>query len=384
MLARAFPHPTVNVLPQPLAEAVLLPRLSTALARASRRLASVRWPLAMPARPCRVSLSQRAAAVPDDAMLRLPLQCFGARAELALDARSQQLLTGEADIAALPASLRGVLVADALGGLQHALTRRAGESWRWLASTEGDATRSEEPALQRLWFRLQPGDGGAPGEAGLAFDADAAWERIAALAAVPPATWPGPTRRMQDVWRLPLRLTLGRTVLPLTDLRQVRPGDIVAVVDWQGDGDVVMARLAAGCGVAWRVAINQSTVTVRDAEEAPMDTATAAASAALDPGAPERVAAAPPGIVPAPPDTLAVERLAQLDVALRFEIGGLAISLAELARVGPGYVLELGEPLTRCEVSILCQSSLLGKGELVAVGERLGVRVTAFAAGDDA
>ena len=76
---------------------------------------------------------------------------------------------------------------------------------------------------------------------------------------------------------------------------------------------------------------------------------------------------------------LPIDRLDALEVTLRFEVGELQLSLGELKNIRAGHVFELGQPLNRSPVRILAHGNLLGKGYLVAVGDRLGVRVSEFA-----
>jgi type III secretion protein Q len=76
---------------------------------------------------------------------------------------------------------------------------------------------------------------------------------------------------------------------------------------------------------------------------------------------------------------LPLDRLDHLEVNVRFEVGDLSISLAELRSVQPGHVFELAHALSRSPVRILAHGNLLGRGHLVAVGDRLGVRVSDFA-----
>ena len=71
-----------------------------------------------------------------------------------------------------------------------------------------------------------------------------------------------------------------------------------------------------------------------------------------------------------------------LEVELRFEVGDVAVPLAELRAVKPGYVIELPQPLKQSEVRIVVNGNRIGTGTLIAVGNRLGVRVATFAAGD--
>jgi type III secretion protein Q len=77
-----------------------------------------------------------------------------------------------------------------------------------------------------------------------------------------------------------------------------------------------------------------------------------------------------------------LESLEGLEVTLRFEAGQLQLPLRELGQVKPGHVFDLGQPLTQSVVRIVAHGSVVGKGQLVAIGEQLGVRVIEFAAGD--
>lgn len=61
-------------------------------------------------------------------------------------------------------------------------------------------------------------------------------------------------------------------------------------------------------------------------------------------------------------------------LTLNFELGQRWITLAELKQIGPGYVFDLDlspdEP-----VDLVVNESRIGRGEIVSIGERLGVRV---------
>ena len=73
-----------------------------------------------------------------------------------------------------------------------------------------------------------------------------------------------------------------------------------------------------------------------------------------------------------------IDRLDALEVSLRFEVGDLEVSLGELRNIRAGHVFELPQPLNRSVVRIVAHGNVLGRGHLVAVGEKLGVRVTEF------
>ncbi|APG93794.1 type III secretion system cytoplasmic ring protein SctQ [Sinorhizobium americanum] len=74
------------------------------------------------------------------------------------------------------------------------------------------------------------------------------------------------------------------------------------------------------------------------------------------------------------PSSEELEPLADLPVELVFEIGRAEFPLKELARMGEGTVLH-ASPSLSSPVNILANGRLVGKGELIRIGEGLGVRV---------
>ncbi len=74
------------------------------------------------------------------------------------------------------------------------------------------------------------------------------------------------------------------------------------------------------------------------------------------------------------PSSEELEPLADLPIQLVFEIGRAEFPLKEIARMGEGTVLH-ASPSLSSPVSILANGRLVGKGELIRIGEGLGVRV---------
>ena len=64
-----------------------------------------------------------------------------------------------------------------------------------------------------------------------------------------------------------------------------------------------------------------------------------------------------------------------LEVRISFDLGQLTLTLAELQNIRPGYSFELDLPADG-RVRITCGAQLIGRGELVQIEDRLGVRVT--------
>ncbi|BEU26795.1 type III secretion system cytoplasmic ring protein SctQ [Paraburkholderia sp. 22B1P] len=72
-----------------------------------------------------------------------------------------------------------------------------------------------------------------------------------------------------------------------------------------------------------------------------------------------------------------------LDLPVQFEIDSVALPLAQLAALRPGYVIELAAPVLDTPVRLVTHGQTVGHGEIVCVGEHLGVRITRMAyAGD--
>jgi len=66
--------------------------------------------------------------------------------------------------------------------------------------------------------------------------------------------------------------------------------------------------------------------------------------------------------------------LDQVPIRLVFEIGRLDVPLAEVRRLGPGYVLPLAKP-SESAVDIVANGRRIGHGSLMKIGDSVGVRV---------
>ena len=74
-------------------------------------------------------------------------------------------------------------------------------------------------------------------------------------------------------------------------------------------------------------------------------------------------------------DPNAADAADQIPVNLDFDLGNLAVPLGELASLKPGYVFELPNSLDSVRVVIRANGTRVGHGELVAVGDVLGVQL---------
>lgn len=74
--------------------------------------------------------------------------------------------------------------------------------------------------------------------------------------------------------------------------------------------------------------------------------------------------------------------LEQIPVNLNFEIGSARLNLSEVSQLQPGYVFELSETTTDQPVRVIVGDQEVGRGELVSLNEKLGVRLTHWQGND--
>ena len=82
------------------------------------------------------------------------------------------------------------------------------------------------------------------------------------------------------------------------------------------------------------------------------------------------------GAPAAAPDPDAASR--KLPVEVAFEIGRMQLPLGKLAELQPGYVFQVPAQLEGANVTIRANGEAVGQGELVSVGDTLGVRLLSW------
>lgn len=155
--------------------------------------------------------------------------------------------------------------------------------------------------------------------------------------------------------RLPLKVEAGEAWLSLAELRSLQPGDVV-MLDTRSDGSV---RLLLDEHMQARAALDGHTLTlleqptgVNPMEEQPMnETGTG------------------PGL-----DT----HLDDLPLKLVCQAGSVELSLAQLRELGVGSLLAL-TPGHQDGVELMVNGRRVGHGQLVKIGDGLGVRLLGFA-----
>lgn len=306
--------------------------------------------------------------------------------ELGLSPLAESLLLGERQPRLLPLALRYALVADALADLVPGLEAALGHPFEWTppvgTGSLGGATPHPTPqphaglsAGPAAFFSVAPPGQKSQCALHLRLESGATAELLKGMQPTAPAG-PGAAGAASalDALRLPLDFEIGSTRLSLKEMHSIRRGDIVGIERWRAAGPAIgVAVLVGGARLdALEAVANGNRITVETRKDPAMGIDNAPPQSGQDGFA----APAPPTEAAAPSP---LSRLDALEVALRFQVGELSISLGDLKSVGPGHVFELADPLNRSTVRILAHGNVLGTGHLVAVGDRLGVRVSEFA-----
>jgi type III secretion protein Q len=344
-----------------LSESTLLPRLDASLQRALNRVHDDSVPLRFSCGGTdgELRLTYYKTPLPGLVMWARHRFMLGSHAGvLCMDGVGLSQLLRERRAELLPAQLRTVLLADALQHVVHALEESTRLRFEW---TPGDAPdlSAREDAIGFEWR----------GRDGALLRGLAAFDDARSLEAVLPAF----TRRSRiqspllDKLRMPLRFEVGSTTLPLAEVRGIVPGDVIGIERWTSAGAALHVSTRVGGLHGMRLAgrADGTRITIDSIGETPMHTDELSAT----------------GLSEADAAGLPLTRLDALEVVLRFEVGELSVSLGELRNLRPGHVFDLEQALNRSTVRILAHGNVLGKGSLVAVGERLGVRVSDFALG---
>jgi type III secretion protein Q len=357
-----------------LGQARTLPRADAANVRALNRLYAAAPQHGVAARGVSYRLAwQHDAAVGHTTRDRYSFRLGAHVGHLAMDAPSMQVLLGERRIDLLPRDLRYILLADALHPVVDALEKALRLHFEWQpseAEARGARETREQPLLhcdpeRAAFFVATPSDGGAMLRGFVQFDDAATLDAL-----VPAATGLRHAARTGDAFdalHLPVSFSLGSTPIQLREISSIRPGDIVGIEQWSSSGAaiVVTAELGGPAGLHLSALAEGSRITVQQSR-----------NSAMKPDMPADPANTADNV------NLPIDRLDALEVTLRFEVGDLSLSLGELKSIRAGHIFDLAQPLNRSPVRILAHGNVLGKGYLVAVGDRLGVRVSEFAPGE--
>lgn len=288
---------------------------------------------------------------------------------LLLEPRAERALIGDGADDAVPDAIRCALVADALAPLAATLEQATRQTLSLSAPEPGEASASTPPDTDAtesgspLRFVLGVPDGTWFAHGALLFD-DPRYLVLACPAPPPPPTLDA---RDFDALPVPLGFRLGSTRLTQRELASLEYGDIIAIGQWKsaGAGLVCRATTPGTPGLALGARVLGARITIDDiqtTEAAPMNDFTSPEPP--KDGDQSGAGSAKPNVLDA------------LEVDACFELERRTLTLAQLKAMQPGFVIELDQPLNQSVIRILANGMEVGTGHLIAVGNKLGVRVS--------
>lgn len=339
-----------------------LPRLTRAEAKAADLVARRRLPLRLPSAvgPLRVSFSSEADAVWDGRWGRVDVAIGGRAAALFLPYEViEGVIAGafpDLDLDDIGAEERALLCESLESGLVEALSPGAWAPLTLAAVAPVEAPEAGPDAGPDALRFLVASAGGASIPAILRCH-PVERERIRrAMAAAPPA------REPFAGLCVPVAFRCGQTRIPLGELARLEPGCGIlfdeTTLGFQKIVAVTAERFAQTC--TWQ--------TIKPALDGPLlKPADLTARNYL-----ARAALSDNVTDPAEESTASLD---EVPIHLVFELGRTEIPIASLESLAAGYVFDLNKPLGQ-SVDIIANGRRVGAGELVRIGDGIGVRVT--------
>ncbi|MBV8584735.1 MAG: type III secretion system cytoplasmic ring protein SctQ [Verrucomicrobia bacterium] len=286
-------------------------------------------------RNLQVKLEPRAATVAGDLTFVLDVNGH----ELAVSAPPAPLIQLNSelmgiDVTDVPSDLLAALVEACLDPLVG-LLQKAGIK---LAVKGINRACASEPGIR--WFLS--GEDGAPLVAGQF------WGDLPALEFLLQIWRQAPLVPLRNLAELPIHISLecGHLALTADELGQLEPGDLLLaeLISRPTEGEVRLQIYEQTFALAsWK----NHLVTIN------------------------RMSSEPPASSVNPSQASTVETI---PVRLSFSLGDTSLTVRELSSIQPGYVFEVPNP-GNGQVSIYANGKLFGVGEIVELGERLGVRI---------
>ncbi|WP_316673294.1 FliM/FliN family flagellar motor switch protein [Ralstonia chuxiongensis] len=276
----------------------------------------------------------------------------------------------------VPHAIFCALAADTLGNVSRAVEAQLRQPVRWQPELSMQPT-AVWLAQNAVSFSVCTDEGAARGSGAIAMDDLAGWQRWQqALEEAPDADTPHaaravPTPQWMERLAIGVRFMIGQTQLRASELRGVAKGDIIAIEKWTSRGAALeCVGTVPGIptlGIAAHALGKQIMVdAVRHTERDMPDE--------RNPAKPVQAKGLPGAATAGAP----VASFDDIEVLTTFELAEQALPLHVLRNLAPGQVIELEQPLNHTTVQIRANGSLVGSGQLVAVGNRLAVRVSAF------
>ena len=276
----------------------------------------------------------------------------------------------------VPHAIFCALAADALGNVSRAVEAQLRQPVRWQPELSMQPT-AVWLAQNAVSFSVCTDEGAARGSGAIAMDDLAGWQRWQQVleeapdADTPRAARAMPTPQWMERLAIGVRFMIGQTQLRASELRGVAKGDIIAIEKWTSRGAALeCVGTVPGIptlGIAAHALGKQIMVdAVRHTERDMPDE--------RNPAKPVQAKGLPGAATAGAP----VASFDDIEVLTTFELAEQALPLHVLRNLAPGQVIELEQPLNHTTVQIRANGTLVGSGQLVAVGNRLAVRVAAF------
>ncbi|MEM9280426.1 MAG: type III secretion system cytoplasmic ring protein SctQ [Verrucomicrobiota bacterium] len=312
---------------------VAVPKISSEVAKLESCLATLAGeiPLTLGGEMRSVRLSAEREARGNSGVC-LPLSLDGKLVSLQLAGevltKQQQAEAGIVDFEALPADLAALFIER---HFSEDLDRFERWSGRKLSSTSRSADEIEIP------FTVSGGIGGT-----ICAEEGAAELLLEIFKRLP--------RAETDLSEqsISLSIELGRTSLSLADLEPVTSRDVILIEQ----GPEILSgkvELRPSPDLLFKATLSETQITINEI----MNT----------------------GTDEPPHEEDAKIEVGEIPVELVFELGRQQIVVSELSQIQPGAVLPLEDPIDAAVVTIRANGRVFGKGELVQVGDRIGVRL---------
>lgn len=193
------------------------------------------------------------------------------------------------------------------------------------------------------------------------------------IEAMPPPEWRNRLSRLE----LPGSAILGRRTYAAGTLAALEPGDVLLrclfpslSAEWTAPGESAPApaSIVAAWGARGHVRIHVPAALDRQSIHVSQEPFMTDELGAM-PSDPSRIA----------PTDAAPVSLGRVELPVQFEIDTVALPIEQLASLGPGYVVELPIRAADAQLRLVVHGQTVGFGELVTVGEQLGVRIVRMA-----
>ncbi|WP_414695639.1 type III secretion system cytoplasmic ring protein SctQ [Paraburkholderia sp.] len=306
-----------------------------------------------------------------------------------IDPSAEVAWLGDAADPSVPAVLRAALLADLCAPLITALQALTRQRVELLPpAAESDASLAPHPegangagasrlrsAPATLRFELRRSDNDWFCHGALLFDAP---DALGVFFAAPPQAGgsfaPSRTVAAQKnasafaALPVPLAFELGRTSLTAQELADVLAGDIIAIEHWRAEGQNLLCVAQVPARPAWEITGRPSgnRLVVERIREMPLEPSQSSEAPRTQPASPEDSGAAPS----------TARHFDGLAVEVTFQLPSCTMPLGELSVLQPGGVIELQQGINQSVINIVANGMLVGTGHLIAVGQKLGVRVT--------